>query len=696
MREESVEAVLGAGNLGLESEDANLEAEVQNKKQESGKAEEIEPKNAELSAAAPDEISEVFSQVISELGGSYRAGQAEMVRQVWDALNNDGHLMVQAGTGTGKSLGYLVPAIYAALVNGKRTVISTATIALQRQIMVKDAPAVTKALQAQTGKTARIALLKGWNNYVCQRKVDGGYPEEGALLSRAEGTIGATARGAEVVRAREWASTTDTGDRDDLNPGVSEFAWNQISVSKRECLGESCSFRDTCFPMLARKNAQEADVVVTNHSILGVAATGNPILPDVDAYIVDEAHDLADRVTEQLSAVLSKFDLSAVARMMRSAGLSDSELSELIDEFQSTLEEIGEGRLAVLPDHLIDFFLRLQGAIQDAFLQLQDFKTKDETLLATKQVLRARLTEITEIADLVLGDRITSGRVVAWISQGNDDVARFCTAPLDVSGVLGSELFAERATILTSATLQVGGSFNAVAARVGFLRSEVTQWEGVDVGSPFNPQRQGFLYCPDDLAAPSVQGYGDETLERIVELIDAAEGGALCLFTSRGAVERAAEYLREHTDFKFLVQGEGNLPELIEEFRDDPYACLLGTASLWQGVDVPGLTNRLVIIDRIPFPRPNDPLVQARTEAARLQGRNSFLEVSANYAALMLAQGAGRLLRSMEDLGVVAILDSRLITKQYGGYLRASLPKFWETSDKELVLKNLRNLVKRL
>ncbi|MDY5584927.1 MAG: ATP-dependent DNA helicase [Arcanobacterium sp.] len=643
-----------------------------------------------------DEISEVFSQVVSELGGSHREGQAEMVRRVWETLNHGGRLMVQAGTGTGKSLGYLVPAIYAALVNDKRTVISTATIALQRQIMVKDAPIVTKVLQQKTGKTARVALQKGWNNYVCQRKVAGGYPEEGALFSRAEGALGATARGEEVVRAREWANTTESGDRDDLIPGVSEFAWNQISVSKRECIGESCSFRDTCFPMNARKKAQEADVVVTNHSILGVAATGNPILPEVDAYIVDEAHDLADRVTEQLSAVLSKFDLTAVSRMMRTAGLSDSELSELGDEFQDNLSEIGEGRLSPFPDHLIDFFLRIQGAMQDALLQLQDLKTKDENLLATKQVLRSRLGEINEIADLVLGDQISNGKVVAWISLGADGVARFCTAPLDVSYVLGAELFAETATVLTSATLKVGGKFNAVAARVGFFHSEVTHWEGVDVGTPFNPNRQGFLYCPSDLAEPNAQGYGDETLARIAELVEASAGGALCLFTSHSAVERAAGYLRENTDFNFLVQGEGNLAELIEEFRNDPHSSLLGTASLWQGVDVPGLTNRLVIIDRIPFPRPNDPLVQARTEAARLRNQNSFMEVSANHAALMLAQGAGRLLRSSEDLGVVAILDSRLITKRYGGYLRASLPNFWETSDKELVLKNLRNLAKRL
>lgn len=638
----------------------------------------------------------VLEAVVNELGGQRRAGQEEMVSGIARTLEKTGHLIVQAGTGTGKSFAYLVPALLWCVERDRRVIVSTATLALQRQIMCHDAPLVARAVGAVAARTPKVALLKGWNNYACLRKAAGGYPEDGALLSRIEaeyGSLSGTATGEEVMRVRDWAMASSTGDRDDLVPGVSDRVWAQVSVPKQECIGESCPLRDSCFPYLARLEADEADLVVTNHSMLGVAATGTPILPNTDAYIVDEAHVLVERVTSQLTQTLSKYDVTGVARLMRRSALDDCMLDSAAEELDDVLRSLPEARIEELPPELIDAIARVLGRVQEACAELESMKPSGDEQAILRQILRSRLSDIETVCSELLAGAVTNGSLVAWNAVVGDDTHRLYAAPLDVSAALATRLFSQPATVFTSATLKIGGTFNPVAHRVGLDILKDRPWEGLDVGTPFDYAKQGILYVAAHLPEPGKQGYGEEYLEEILALMRASNGGALGLFTSRAAAERAADYVREHSNFSVLCQGEDQLPTLIERFKDDDSASLFGTIALWQGVDVPGRTLRLVIIDRIPFPRPNEPITQARTEAAQAAKRNAFMEVSATQAALLLAQGAGRLLRRTDDRGVVAVLDSRLRTKRYASFLLASMPPMWRTTSLETVCGALQRLI---
>lgn len=628
-----------------------------------------------------EDVDAILRATIADLGGVRREGQAEMVEKVFDALESDGHLIVQAGTGTGKSVGYLAPAMYWSVSTGNRVVVSTATLALQRQIVLHDAPRVANAVKKVTGTFPKVALLKGWNNYVCLRKAAGGYPKDDALLARAVGEFGASATGEEVVRLREWAMSTDTGDRDDLVPGVSERAWRQVSISKPECIGNGCPLRGSCFPILSRQEAEESDVVITNHSMLGIESTGTPVLPSTAAFVVDEAHDLVDRVTGQLTVSLSKHEIAGVARLLRREKILATGLEGAAEGLANVLDDLPEGRQIEMPTPLMDALLNLLGELQQAAQDVAELPGKEESDAAAKNVARNRVQLLAEVVSRLLSDDVGAGRLVVWVQRDLDDASSLHVAPLDVSGSLADTLFEGKAVVLTSATLSVGGSFEHVAREVGFAFPSQGPWEGVDVGSPFEHAKQGILYVAKGLPVPGKEGYGEEQLRELVELIEAAGGGALCLFTSRRAAETAAEFARDRLETPVLVQGEDQLPTLVRQFSDDDAASLFGTLSLWQGVDVPGRTCRLVIIDRIPFPRPNDPLVQARTEAVVSRGGNGFMQVTAAHAALLLAQGAGRLLRRGDDKGVVAILDPRLRTARYSGFLLASLPAMWPTTD---------------
>lgn len=639
-----------------------------------------------------ESVNQILDSVVEDLGGVRRDGQVQMVELVMDALKESGHLLVQAGTGTGKSIGYLVPAMSWSVDTGDRVIISTATLALQRQIVRQDAPRVARAVTAISGKTPRVALLKGWNNYVCLRKAAGGYPEEDALMSRAAGEYGATATGEEVTRLREWSMSTDTGDRDDLVPGVSERAWRQVSLSKPECIGNKCPLRDSCFPLLARASAEDADIVVTNHSMLGIESARTPVLPEAGAFIVDEAHDLVDRVTSQLTSSISAPEVAGLARLLRREKILATGLESAGEAIGTALDKLDDGRITTMPDALSDALLTLLGELQQANADVADLPGKNEADAAAKSVARGRVQGLAEVVERLLSDARMSGKLVTWVQRDFDDRPSLHVAPLDVSNSLADELFEGKPAVLTSATLALGGSFEHVASDVGFTYPSQGPWDGVDVGSPFDHAKQGILYVADKLPTPGRDGYGEEQLQEIVELIQASGGGALGLFTSRRGAERAAEYVRERVETPVLVQGEDQLPTLVGEFAGNDEASLFGTISLWQGVDVPGRTCRLVIIDRIPFPRPDEPLSQARTQAVGAAGGNGFMQVAASHAALLLAQGAGRLVRRHDDRGVVAVLDPRLRKARYAGFLLSSLPPMWRTTDGGLVRDALRRL----
>ena len=637
-----------------------------------------------------------------------------MAARVADALDDQAHLLVQAGTGTGKSLGYLVPVMVHAVESGERAVISTAMLALQRQVLTKDAPLAADAVEAVTGLRPAIALLKGWQNYVCRHRLQGGYPEaddaDDALFSAGAATVsgrigeaGRRSVGEQVVRLREWVAETTTGDRDDLVPGVSDRAWAQVSVTRAECLGASCPLREECFPELARAAAMAADVIVTNHAMLGIAVSGNPgVLPEHRVLVVDEAHALADRVRSQGTVSLSAAAIMRVAATVRrGVSVHVTELESAGQRLQLALADLPDGRLSDgLPPALHEALLVLDGAARHALTDVREaVKTGERSADAGgaggsggAALARTAVSDLVDAIARMTSDSVRERRDVAWIERPRmgAEPPRLTLAPVDVAGSLADSLLEDRAAVLTSATLALGGSFEPMARALG-LTLTGGQWDGVDVGTPFDYARQGILYTPTHLPRPGRE-ISEAALDEILALTEASRGGMLGLFSSRRAAEEAAEVLRNATDLTVYAQGDDQLPTLVDAFAVDEDACLVGTLSLWQGVDVPGRTCRLVIIDRIPFPRPDDPVAQARSEAVAAAGGNGFMSVSATHAALLLAQGAGRLIRRADDRGVVAVLDPRLRTARYGAFLARSMPGLWPTRDRDVVLGALSRL----
>lgn len=647
---------------------------------------------------------ELLDTVVERSGGQKRDGQRTMAAHVARSLETEKHLLVQAGTGTGKSLGYLVPAIVSAQHSEKPIIVATATLALQSQIVHRDIPRLLEALGDQPEHETDVAILKGRNNYACLHKVEGGYPEDdGDTLFEMDAATGATGKlGEEILRLRSWVQTTDTGDRDELLPGVSDRAWRQVSVTASECLGRKCPLIEECFSENARTQAADADIVITNHALLAINAfEGVNVLPEHEVVIIDEAHELADRVTGAVTGGLSPLMVSKVARSIRKHTTADHKaLEQAALKLDDALNGVPAELMARgLPDRVAAAMEQVRDAARSA---LTDTKAGEKDADAGRQMTRASLTEVHDTAEKML--QADPQHQVIWVSRqgswepgrgyvaaSDDDPATLNIAPISVAGYLREGLFDGRTVVLTSATLALGESFEATAGALGLMGSGAPRWDAIDVGSPFNYPKQGVLYLASDLPKPG-RGVSTEQLDRIVELVVASGGGALGLFSSKRGAELAAEYVRERTDLNILLQGESSLRALVKEFVDDTNSCLFGTMSLWQGVDAPGDSCRLVIMDRIPFPRPDDPLSQARSRAVAQNGGNGFMAVSATHAAVRMAQGAGRLVRSVNDRGVVAVLDSRIATQRYGSYLVKTLPPFWVTQNKDVVLGALERL----
>ena len=708
----------------------------------------------------PD-VAELLAAAVSGIGGAERPGQVTMAEAVRQAIETGEHLAVQAGTGTGKSLAYLVPAVRHALTTGNTVVVATATIALQRQLIDRDLPRLSTALAPLLGREPSFAILKGRRNYLCLHRQRGGVAEDpqdalfDPALVRSEG--GPTSPlGRQVKRLHEWAEETTTGDRDELVPGVPEAAWRQVSVSAQECIGaQRCPFGSRCFAERARDAAARADIVVTNHALLAIDATSDiDVLPEHDVVIIDEAHDLVDRVTSATTGELSGPAVEAAAR--RAGRLTESAATEgaaaaVADPLRQAaaalaidLGDAPAGRMDALSDTLAATLTSVQdaaGACAEAVRASAASEEEDPQRMATARMTLASLDELQRTASRILdafGEQITERREVVWLDRPPDDTRRPPTlrvAPLEVGRVLRSRLFGERTVALTSATLALGGSFAPLAIQWGFclpggddppqtppllggtvppdppwgdlraprarwtalggdksLTPEPLAWRGIDVGSPFDHPRSGILYVARHLPPPGRDQMPEAYLSELEELIDAAGGRTLGLFSSMRAAKQAAGALRDRISQPLLCQGDDVTAQLVRQFAEDEPTCLFGTLSLWQGVDVPGNSLQLVVIDRIPFPRPDDPLASARQRAVAARGGNGFMTVAASQAALLLAQGAGRLLRTMTDRGVVAVLDPRLVTARYGDFLRASLPPFWTTTDPALVRAALRRL----
>lgn len=631
-------------------------------------------------------VDELLSAAVGALGGSPREGQQKMARAIADVLDDGQTALIQAGTGTGKSLGYLVPAVARAVQAGERIVVSTATLALQRQVYTKDLPIVVEALAPILGERARIGLFKGRSNYLCKHKMAGGYPEpddDGLPLN-----LGPTSElGRQVARLHAWAEETETGDRDDLVPGVPGRAWAQVSVTGRECLEGKCPMVDECFSQRARDEAATAHIVVTNHAVLGVQATSHDMIGEHAALIIDEAHELASRITSSATHELTVRAVDRASRAARRCGVETSRMDKAARALDGALGEESPRRLREgLTEELAEAVELIRSAAREAFTSVQKVAETDS---AAVKVAQAALTEVIDVCEELQGEH---GRHVVWLAHPEGDFeaphpARILSAPLDVAGLISEKLVGERSAVFTSATLALGGGFDAITRHLG-LEDPVT----LDAGSPFDYARQGILYVASHLPRPGMGGISEEALDELEQLMRAAGGRTLGLFSSHRAAVAAADAMRARLDVPILYQLDDQVSTLVERFREDPRACLFGATTLWQGVDIPGATATLVVIDRIPFPRPDDPVAQARTELADARGGNGFMTVSATHAALLMAQGAGRLIRSMDDRGVVAVLDSRLTSARYGGYLARSMPPLWPTTDKDTVLGALRRL----
>jgi ATP-dependent DNA helicase DinG len=671
---------------------------------------------------------DVLAAAVKAIGGTERPGQVEMADAIAECFDSDHHLLIQAGTGTGKSLGYLAPALLWLVRHpNKRIVVTTATLALQSQLATNDIPAAVDAVESVTGSRPRHAILKGRANYVCLLRLrDGTAQDQGALIPpddliesirSAPQSTPESALGAEVLALRTWAEKQAAhgglADRDDA-PSHTERAWAQVSIPVRECLGaQRCPYGDECFVESSRDAARAADLVVTNHALLAINAMhGGTALPEHSAVIIDEAHELVSRVTGAASAELSPQMVERVARRALSH-LEDEVALELL-ESSTTLRSALDGAALERVEDPESPFVTACVAVRNAARAAVSALTGEDNQGPDRRQTAAAIKEVFDIAERMAK---LNKQDVVWVVERERFGREARVSPLSVAGLMRDRVFGERTTVLTSATLKLGGDFTPIATSIGLKENErldlahpakapeqnggttgehgvdAVRWHGLDVGSPFEYRRQGILYIARSLPPPGRVGMSDASMAEIAELLEASDGRALGLFSSRRAAETAAVYTRKRLPaLTILCQGDAQLPDLTRRFIQNEKASLFGTLSLWQGVDVPGATCQLVIIDRIPFPRPDEPLTVARQRAVTEAGGNGFMKVAASHAALLLAQGSGRLIRRLTDRGVVAVLDPRLVTARYGAFLKASMPDMWQTTDRQVAIKALRRL----
>lgn len=660
-----------------------------------------------------EKMRKALDAAVEAIGGQPREGQIEMAEAVANALSDRHHLLVQAGTGTGKSLAYLVPA----LVHGKKVLVATATLALQRQLVERDLPKIQGALEKELGRKLTFAVYKGVGNYLCLQKMNSADADPDGEVLLEIGTLEKDQK-----RLRAWAEKPGiSGDRDDA-PDVDRRVWYANSVSGRECIGkDDCAYGSQCFAVNAKAKAQTADVVVTNHTLLAIEIVdSHAILPERDAVILDEAHEFVDRTTQAVTEELTTARVERAAKMAKKhlPGKASDAFAKAADNFAEALTDFAvdvrndptkAGRIPELPAQL-EAPIRKVKETSSAVVALinADSDVIDPDSMAERARVKGATNEVLQTATKMLKP---SGHQVMWFDP---TYSTLYLAPLSVSKVLRENLLTDTPVIATSATLSVGKSFDSIAKSIGFVvggsqdeDSEDEFEEGnidpanvqmLDVGSPFDFAKQGALYLPKHIPEPGRDGPSKEALTELAELIDAAGGRTLALFSSWRGVEMADEYLRKvlaELEIPIITQKRGDsVGTLVERFAKDPKSILLGTISLWQGIDVPGPSCTLVAIDRIPFPRPDEPVMSARAAEADAAGGSGFMQVSLPRAALLLAQGTGRLIRSIDDRGVVAILDSRIVTKRYGSVLLNSMPPFWRTSDGEVIRESLKRLNK--
>ena len=576
-----------------------------------------------------------------------RREQGTLARAIERALATGEHLVAEAGTGVGKSLAYLVPA----LASGQRVVVATATKALQEQLLQKDVPLAATALD----RTVRVEVLKGRANYLCRRQLQGFQP---FLLPD-----GRDGRAWEAMQG--WLDTTDTGDRAELAVEPSEALWAELAVGPDRCSGRRCPFVSACFSEAARQRASEADLVIVNHALyFAHVASGGGVLPEHDAVIFDEGHRLEESAASWLGGRVSRAGLRRLAHDVE-RGCRDAQKplpARQLDRVDRTGEKLlravappsGRRRLRAVP---VEPALVLVDALRDL-----------------SEVLHGQGEDLDALSRRALG---AASEVEACLEPGELDRVvwsepdALAWAPVDVSAELRDKLWDEGPTaILVSATLTTGEDARFVRNRLGLehAREEV-------VGSPFDFPDQALLYVPRTMPDPRSDGFIDRAAEEIVSLLALSEGRALVLTSSYRALDAYRERVRGRVPYDVLVQGEAPRERLLERFRDEVGSVLLATSTFWQGVDVPGESLSLLVIDKLPFSAPGDPLHEARCEAVEWGGGDWFRDYALPPAMLQLRQGFGRLIRGHADRGVVAILDPRLRTRPYGRAFLGALPR---------------------
>lgn len=606
----------------------------------------------------------------------YRPGQIQMAQAIADAIENGSHLCVEAGTGTGKTLAYLLPCIF----SRKRVIISTGTKNLQEQLFFKDIPFLEKAL----GRDLSVAYLKGRSNYLCLKKLDA-IDGEGYLFSPHDPEY------LKLIRA--WVRTTEAGDRAELKELPDELPlWRHLDARRDTCTGQKCPDFESCFVTKARQRALKADIVIVNHYLFFAdlalrKGDFGAVLPDYSIVIFDEAHELEDVATQYFGVMVSNYRIDELVRDTEKALAECNSASEHLPEqlaklsvrsrdffsqFRATegrfpLQELGQG-LAVRrgprrDDSIGDLYLKLTSQLEMLRTSLASIPEPTDL---TESLVR-RCTELREEMSCILES--DSYDQVYWCDVRGRGVFLWAS-PIQIASVLRERLYPAVATVvLTSATLSTGGNFSFIRSRLGLGESQE-----LILGSHFDFKRQAILYVPREIPEPREEGWVRKACRELERILEASEGRAFVLFTSYAQMEVVHDVLKDILPFPVLLQGEMSRSGLLEAFRNTPNAVLFGTSSFWQGVDVQGETLSCVVIDKLPFSVPSDPIVAARIRHLNEAGGNAFYEYQIPEAIILLKQGFGRLIRSRTDRGILALLDKRVLTKRYGQTFLRSIP----------------------
>jgi ATP-dependent DNA helicase DinG len=609
-------------------------------------------------------------------GYEHRRSQLEMAERVDQAFRTKQHLLIEAGTGTGKTLAYLIPAIR----SGRRVVISTATKSLQEQLYAKDVPFVRRHFAPEL----KVAVMKGRANFLCRAKV---HQMEGQPVLK----------GLEELdwfrQIRDWEKLTETGDRSELSflPDDGEL-WSRLDARRETCTGQKCTEFNRCFITAMHQRAADADVIIVNHHLFFADLAlrqddFGSILPEYSAIVFDEAHEIEDVASDYFSRAISNYRFEELARDAEQAVRLTHQggpalLKRIVRVRERTREFFDrfpprEGRSAFEPTARASFIEQNQEAYQELSGAVKALETAIAALPSKAEELVTVARRAAELrGELAFLLESSEKNYVYWFERRNKGVFVAAT-PIDVSAILRERLFESFDTvILTSATLAVGGRFDYLKQRLGLSASR----EHV-LPQEFDFKQQAILYIPPRLPDVRDAGFAEKAADEIVQLLECTEGRAFCLFTSYGQMNQLFELVRPHLRFPLLVQGTAPRSVLLDRFRSTPGAVLFATATFWQGVDVPGDQLSCVIIDRLPFAVPTDPVVAARVRALNEDGRNAFAEYQVPEAVLALKQGFGRLIRTRTDRGVLAILDNRIQRMQYGKIFLESLPEYTLTRD---------------